>query len=892
MRDVEEQELETDFRTEEACAKMWSVYISQAERYDKALVAGWRADMKGILIFAGLFSASLTSFIIESYRTLTPDSGNTAVLILAQISRQLESPSAGTVVPIAFAPATSALVCNGLWFTSLGLSLASAVIATLVEQWARDYLNKADMRPSPIERARICSYLYSGLKRFRMHAVVDLIPLLLHMSLLLFFAGLVAFLYPINRAMTFLAAALLGVVALVYAMLTAMPLLFGNSPCRTPLSGVLWRIRHISQALYSALRRGAKSYLSMEDVMMDRATAASARRTERDRRALCWTLKSLTAEHELEPFVEAIPQVIWAWTPLARRRAHDPLLQTLVDDPGVQLGPRIASLLSTCENGLLEPGARQHRTVLCLKALLAFAMAAETGPARSLDFPFELSTLAYLARTDYAPAQPYLPALRACGVWSLFCSVLASAERVLAACNAEGKAKRELRLELLLPGLRETVKLAEDYMRARGPPFFPGRSELVHLVDAVLWIRVDGLGNVQHVLQRLLDTKPSVQLDLLRSFLLDSARSDYPTYSFKETVAILRPAAGILPAPQMPPTLGPTFRAIVERAKDEPSVTHVDRALAVYLPLLDSTTDAETEHCATDALITYFNARALSAAALRVLHDCDVALVWARVVRRLARRDQPDEVLAALWRLCDLFLDPGFAPQLGAISLESLVETAAELPVSQYTASVAAMLRTVALHAAEAVHIPNVAAKNTSTKLSLGQLAYLSASALLPAPVTDDVPAADAAVPALDPADLRARISAARLALLIEFMGPCASAIPPYNAAHTLAHIGAGPAPPRPARTDLQALFAARLRSLVKAAGDERLLQTVLECALVGGLQWLDGAATISAVRRALEGAFLAAREAPGVVDALGRLRVVEDMCVLPGADEVVADTL
>jgi hypothetical protein len=30
---------------------MWSVYVSQAERYDKALVAGWRADMKGILIF-------------------------------------------------------------------------------------------------------------------------------------------------------------------------------------------------------------------------------------------------------------------------------------------------------------------------------------------------------------------------------------------------------------------------------------------------------------------------------------------------------------------------------------------------------------------------------------------------------------------------------------------------------------------------------------------------------------------------------------------------------------------------------------------------------------------------------------------------------------------------
>lgn len=73
--------------TEEACAKMWSVYILQVERYDKALVAGWRARMKGTLIFvrairisprphvlfavqAGLFSGGLTTFIIESYPTL------------------------------------------------------------------------------------------------------------------------------------------------------------------------------------------------------------------------------------------------------------------------------------------------------------------------------------------------------------------------------------------------------------------------------------------------------------------------------------------------------------------------------------------------------------------------------------------------------------------------------------------------------------------------------------------------------------------------------------------------------------------------------------------------------------------------------------------------------
>ncbi|KAJ6579597.1 hypothetical protein DFH09DRAFT_331380 [Mycena vulgaris] len=893
MKDLEKQDSEgtNSLGTEEACAKMWSVYLSQAEKYDKALVAGWRADMKGILIFAGLFSGSLTAFVIESYQTLTPDSGNTAVLLLVQISRQLNS-SAGAIVPAAsleFSPTTSALVCNGLWFTSLGLSLAAAVIATLVEQWARDYLNKADMRPSPIERARICSYLYSGLKRFRMHAVVDLIPGLLHMSLLLFFAGLVAFLHSINRAMMLVAATLLSIVAFIYAVLTVMPLLFANSPCRTPLSGVLWSIGQIWLALSSALRRNA-SHLShsMEDVMMHRATAGSGRRTERDKRALCWTLKSLTAEHELEPFVEAIPHVIWSWTPFTRRRTHDHLLQTLIDDPGVQLAPRIALLLLSCENGLLEKSAREHRTVLCLKALLAFAMAAETGPRRSLAFPFGLSTFAYLSKTDYAPAQPYLPALRACGVWSLFCSFLASVERAIGICDAELDAKGDPRPDLLVPGLREVVQLYQQYTRARISPFLAGRPELNELVHSIhtfppICIRADGVGYIRETLHRLLDAKASVQLDLLRGFLLDSAKSEHQPYNFKETISILHPdSAPTVKA--IPPNLGSVFKAIVDRLKNGPTVNHVDRAIGVYLPLFDSITDAETENCATDALIMYLNGRDLPDAVLRVLRDCDIALVWSRMNQRLARRDQPDDVLTALWRLCDLFLHPRFIVPLASIPLQTFLDTASVLPVSQYAASVKIMLRAVALHAAETIYIPRAATGNPS---GFAQLEYLCTSSLhlSSTPISEDTPLLpeESVVPPTRD-ELRSRMSEARLALLIEFIGSCAASPAPYNAVQTLTHIGSAPIPSAPA--DLQTQLAARLRALVKAA-DEQLLQTVLESPLVSGLQsWLDSPAAISAMRRALDGAFLSTQQLPVIGDTLARLRIVEDAQALAGPAE------
>ncbi|KAJ7785295.1 hypothetical protein DFH07DRAFT_726715, partial [Mycena maculata] len=208
--------------------KLWAVYISEAEKYDKSLAESWKSDMEGMLIFAGLFSTSLTAFIIESYTTLVPDSGDSTVRLLAQISQQLAANANGSTfhVPtqLTFTPPATSIVCNALWFISLGLSLTCALVATLLEQWAHNFLHKADMCSAPVVCARIFSYLYYGLKRFDMHTVVDIIPLLLHASLLLFFAGLVAFLLPINLSMAAVAGAILVIVGAIYSILIFLPL--------------------------------------------------------------------------------------------------------------------------------------------------------------------------------------------------------------------------------------------------------------------------------------------------------------------------------------------------------------------------------------------------------------------------------------------------------------------------------------------------------------------------------------------------------------------------------------------------------------------------------------------------------------------------------------------
>ncbi|KAJ7137330.1 hypothetical protein C8R43DRAFT_844646, partial [Mycena crocata] len=98
--------------------KLWAIYVSEAEKYDKGLVESWKSDMDGILIFAGLFSASLTAFLIESYKTLSPDPAEQTVLLLAQISQQLFAGMNGTSLNLTsstpFKPLPTSIVCNFL----------------------------------------------------------------------------------------------------------------------------------------------------------------------------------------------------------------------------------------------------------------------------------------------------------------------------------------------------------------------------------------------------------------------------------------------------------------------------------------------------------------------------------------------------------------------------------------------------------------------------------------------------------------------------------------------------------------------------------------------------------------------------------------------------------
>ncbi|KAJ7438052.1 hypothetical protein FB451DRAFT_1416491 [Mycena latifolia] len=475
--------MNTDDPSEEAAAaKLWAVYISEAEKYDKALVESWKSDMEGMLIFAkaGLFSASLTAFLIESYKTLNPDSGDTTVKLLTQISLQLAASANGSTLQLPestpFTPPAALLVCNGLWFISLGFSLTCALIATLLEQWARDFLHKADMRSAPVIRARVYSYLYYGLKRFNMHTVVEIIPLLLHASLLFFFAGLVAFLIPVNAIMTAITGVLLFIVASVYAVLTLLPLRYLDSPYRTPLSGAFWWLFHTLKRLWKHRHAPGAGIIiesqlsqrqSMVKAMFNAATQPSDDRWARDNRALVWTMKSLADDNELEPFVNAIPDVLW--DPRDRLHAYEEHIQHLTDNPELEVLPRIHGLFKSCDTGLLSPEVIKHRRIACYKAL--WAVASLCIPAQSsgnVTYAVEFLDASW-APIYYGPTLPdpgsdrdifaYRISAKAMMEWSNFCSLLGAIhehQEYLMTCT-EGLTKGQI------PDLTSVTSFVQKY---------------------------------------------------------------------------------------------------------------------------------------------------------------------------------------------------------------------------------------------------------------------------------------------------------------------------------------------------------------------------------------------------------------------------------------------
>ncbi|KAJ6587497.1 hypothetical protein DFH09DRAFT_1359215 [Mycena vulgaris] len=650
-------------RDELASAKLWAAYISEAEKYDKALVERWRSDMDGLLIFAGLFSASLTAFIIESYKTLSPDQGAITNALLAQISRQLDphlnASSADVATLKAFSPTSSSLACNILWFLSLGLSLSCALIATLVEQWSRDFIQRTEMRPSSIIRARIFSYLYFGIKRFGMHSMVACIPLLLHISLLLFFAGLVAFLQPVNTILMTTAAVLLGLMSSTYTYLTLLPMFSSDSPYQTPLSIVAWGLfRRFWTQFYIPLRSSSdeesttasgvahiphRSAPTMVEVMTRDAVRKSSERDKRDARAMVWTVRSLTDNDDLEPVLEALPDLIWG--PNERRWGYDDMINMLLETPDIHLVSRTEDLLRSCDSGLLPPALETHRRTICIKALWSIAYFVASDVSTRHIFPvFDHKILGVHWQLDDTAQLPsvnsYLISAHALVRWCGFCSVSA----LIRTLRPDGNT-------IVDHDLRLRLKMIQTRAIQYGFPKFS--ASIARLISD------DGPLDTS-VVNDVLRSFGYTVYDILEEYLRHSAMLADRPYEFEPTCAIIQQIRDDVPPPnqRVQDDLKTTFILIIgfldthKKFPKDPGVHHIDIIVDTILHLIQTSEYSESlDPIFTDALGSYLPAR--TEMWKHIFGRCDPKWLGTLLTKNLAPgRRSIDKTMIIIWSLC------------------------------------------------------------------------------------------------------------------------------------------------------------------------------------------------------------------------------------------------
>lgn len=226
--------------------KLWSMYNEEAAAYDKSLVEYLAGDMNALVTFAGLFSAAVTAFIIESYKALDQDSGDVTNLYLRRISLQLAAMTNASVTslppldPPPFAPSHSAVLVNRLWVSSLVISLACALGALLVQSWTRRYTDLVTSAKGGADaRAHVHAFLREGIARCGLGPLTVGLPAFMHVALFLFFAGLIEFFLPINAQVAHVTAGLVAVWAAAYLVFTLIVFKIHNAPFITPVTPVI-----------------------------------------------------------------------------------------------------------------------------------------------------------------------------------------------------------------------------------------------------------------------------------------------------------------------------------------------------------------------------------------------------------------------------------------------------------------------------------------------------------------------------------------------------------------------------------------------------------------------------------------------------------------------------
>ncbi|KAH7102100.1 hypothetical protein BKA62DRAFT_155021 [Auriculariales sp. MPI-PUGE-AT-0066] len=325
-------------------ARVWRVYRERANDTDEDVIGGWHSTLDVLLIFAGLFSAVATSFLLEAQGQLEPD--QTQYLVAAFLAVQLnQSIADDRFNPEAYVVPLSAQWITALWLVSLVIALLVALLAILAKQWLGEYSSRL-RAPTASHRHWATRHvaLHTGLDRWKLDAFIGALPVALHVSLFLFLAGLVLYFWSSSVKVALVTLVMTASVFVFYIGTMIAPLLWSDCPTQIPLlrqakSLILFISRLFTPGAIGSDGSGSGSTVGREPW--------------RREQALAWMVTTLPAVEDLHAAISAIG-CLKDSTSISSKELET---SSLCDE-------RVANTVARCTADLLNTPTHSNRTML------------------------------------------------------------------------------------------------------------------------------------------------------------------------------------------------------------------------------------------------------------------------------------------------------------------------------------------------------------------------------------------------------------------------------------------------------------------------------------------------------------------------------------------------
>ncbi|KAF9245033.1 hypothetical protein BU15DRAFT_71381 [Melanogaster broomeanus] len=181
-------------------SRFWTTYSREAADYDTEFIERYKSDMDIVLIFAGLFSAVSTGFLVWQAPNLSQDQAAVSHYLMQVLINKIDNTTFSgqdlTYYPW-HGPSYTVVWSQSLNYASLSASLLAAMGAMLGKQWLNHFNHFG--RGTIDGRGRRRQQKLDGLQRWHLDAVLESLPVLIQLSLFLFAISLSASIWPLQK---------------------------------------------------------------------------------------------------------------------------------------------------------------------------------------------------------------------------------------------------------------------------------------------------------------------------------------------------------------------------------------------------------------------------------------------------------------------------------------------------------------------------------------------------------------------------------------------------------------------------------------------------------------------------------------------------------------------